>query len=211
MAHDVPNLGVIDGSTFVTSGGVNPTSSICALALRAVDHLLAHRADVPSPDHRHSVHFAAPAARSGQPVTVGHPSKSRAAVDDAVRSRLARVAHVLIPAADAMPSANEVGVTQALLDRVLAAVPSLAGSLTAALDSDLAEEDVGPWLDGLAAHDRATFGSLALAVAGAYYLDPGVRLRLGYEGQVPQPVRAAAFPEYVDEGLLDPVLANWAR
>ncbi len=33
-AHDVPNLYVADGSLFVTSGAVNPTSTITALALR---------------------------------------------------------------------------------------------------------------------------------------------------------------------------------
>ncbi len=41
--HDVPNLYIADGSTFVTSGGVNPTSTICALALRAADHMVATR------------------------------------------------------------------------------------------------------------------------------------------------------------------------
>ena len=39
-SHDVANLYVVDGSCFVTSGGVNPTSTICALALRAADHLV---------------------------------------------------------------------------------------------------------------------------------------------------------------------------
>ncbi len=42
-SHDVPNLYVVDGSCFVTSGGVNPTSTICALALRAADHLVQTR------------------------------------------------------------------------------------------------------------------------------------------------------------------------
>ena len=42
-AHDVPNLYVVDGSCFVTSSGVNPTSSICALALRAADHMVETR------------------------------------------------------------------------------------------------------------------------------------------------------------------------
>ena len=41
--HDVPNLYVVDGSSFVTSAGVNPTSSICALALRAADHMVETR------------------------------------------------------------------------------------------------------------------------------------------------------------------------
>ena len=42
-AHDVPNLYVVDGSCFVTSGGVNPTSTISALALRAADHIVETR------------------------------------------------------------------------------------------------------------------------------------------------------------------------
>jgi len=41
--HDVPNLYVVDGSCFVTSAGVNPTSSISALALRAADHMVETR------------------------------------------------------------------------------------------------------------------------------------------------------------------------
>jgi hypothetical protein len=206
-------LGIIDGSTFVTSGGVNPTSTIAALALRAVDHLLAHRGDVPTPAHRRAVGFAAPSvptAPNGRPVTLGRPLVDAATVDDAVRSRLTRIAPVLIPAGDAMPSAGEVAVSDALLDRVLAAVPSLAGALTAALDADIAEEGVGSWLEGLSGRDPAAYRSLVLAVAGAYYLDPGVRRKLGYEGQVPRAVRPAAFPEYVDEGLLDAVISNWS-
>lgn len=43
FCHDVPNLGVVDGSLFVTSAGVNPTPTITALALRSADHLLRHR------------------------------------------------------------------------------------------------------------------------------------------------------------------------
>ena len=38
-SHDVKNLFVIDGSLFVTSGAVNPTSTIQALALWVADHI----------------------------------------------------------------------------------------------------------------------------------------------------------------------------
>jgi choline dehydrogenase-like flavoprotein len=38
--HDVPNLFIVDGSIFVTSGGVNPTNTICALALRCATHIV---------------------------------------------------------------------------------------------------------------------------------------------------------------------------
>ncbi|HEX2090018.1 MAG TPA: GMC family oxidoreductase [Actinomycetota bacterium] len=44
-SHDVPNLFIVDGSVFVTSGGVNPTSTITALALRAAEHMVMSRAD----------------------------------------------------------------------------------------------------------------------------------------------------------------------
>jgi choline dehydrogenase-like flavoprotein len=38
---DVPNLYICDGSSFVTGGSVNPTSTIGALALRCADRILA--------------------------------------------------------------------------------------------------------------------------------------------------------------------------
>lgn len=43
--HGVPNLYVIDGSSFTTGAGVNPTSTIMALALRAADKIWDKRND----------------------------------------------------------------------------------------------------------------------------------------------------------------------
>lgn len=42
-SHDVPNLFVFDGSVFPTAGAVNPTGTICALALRGASHIVANR------------------------------------------------------------------------------------------------------------------------------------------------------------------------
>jgi choline dehydrogenase-like flavoprotein len=39
QAHDVKNLFIVDGSIFVTAGGVNPTSTIQALALYVADSI----------------------------------------------------------------------------------------------------------------------------------------------------------------------------
>lgn len=39
-SHDVPNLYIFDGSTFVTSSAVNPTATITAFALRATENLM---------------------------------------------------------------------------------------------------------------------------------------------------------------------------
>jgi choline dehydrogenase-like flavoprotein len=38
-SHDVKNLFIVDGSIFVTSGGVNPTRTIQALALYIADSI----------------------------------------------------------------------------------------------------------------------------------------------------------------------------
>ena len=38
-SHDVRNLFIVDGSIFVTSGGVNPTTTIQALALYIADSM----------------------------------------------------------------------------------------------------------------------------------------------------------------------------
>jgi choline dehydrogenase-like flavoprotein len=41
-AHDVSNLYIVDGSIFVTSGAVNPTATICALAKRCATYVVKH-------------------------------------------------------------------------------------------------------------------------------------------------------------------------
>ena len=38
-SHDVKNLFIIDGSIWVTAGGLNPTPTIQSLALRTADYL----------------------------------------------------------------------------------------------------------------------------------------------------------------------------
>ena len=43
--HNVPNLYVVDGSSFTTGAGVNPTSTIMALALRTADKIWERRLD----------------------------------------------------------------------------------------------------------------------------------------------------------------------
>ncbi|MCY1459771.1 6'''-hydroxyparomomycin C oxidase [compost metagenome] len=42
-SHDVPNLIIVDGSTWPTSSGMNPTPTIAAFALRATEHAIASR------------------------------------------------------------------------------------------------------------------------------------------------------------------------
>lgn len=46
QAHDTDNLFIVDGSLFVTAGGVNPTPTIQALALRVADYIAHERGDL---------------------------------------------------------------------------------------------------------------------------------------------------------------------
>lgn len=41
FCHEVPNLGLLGASTFPTAGGVNPTLTVQAVALRTAAHLAA--------------------------------------------------------------------------------------------------------------------------------------------------------------------------
>jgi hypothetical protein len=127
------------------------------------------------------------------------------AVDQPARDRLRRFADALIPAVDGMPAAGEVGVADRQLDRVLAARPDLAEPLTRAL----AEVDAGDWagsLERLRTSDGAAHDALLLVVAGGYYTDAGVRKLIGYDGQRPVEVRPEIIPNYVEEGLIEPLL-----
>jgi choline dehydrogenase-like flavoprotein len=45
-SHDVPNLYVLDGSTFVTSSSVNPTPTVVAFAARAAVHMVENAHDI---------------------------------------------------------------------------------------------------------------------------------------------------------------------
>jgi choline dehydrogenase-like flavoprotein len=197
IAHDVPNLGVVDGSVFVTAGAVNPTSTICALALRATDHLLEHRGDVPVP--RRARVFPAP--------SVGR-TRLRSANDSTVepltpaeRRRLRALADALLPGDELMPSASEAGVGDDLVDWVLAVRPDLAELVARGVAADT--ENASARVDELRHLDREAYHGLVLAVVAAYYHSPDVRRRIGYPGQVALPVHSHGYPEYVTEGLLE--------
>ena len=204
MAHDVPNLGIIDGSAFVTAGSANPTSTIAALALRAAEHLIEHRADVPTPDRAFTVGGFGPAPPAPRGHSDGSGVTFRPAspgVGAAHRRRLEVLADALIPAGDGMPAASEAGVAGEGLDRVLIARPDLTDALVAALD------EAAGGVDTVEELSPPSLRTLRYVVAAAYYLDGDVRRRLGYPGTVARPVRADAFPEYIAEGLLDHMLA----
>ena len=124
--HEVDNLYVVDGSVFVTSGGVNPTNTISSLALRFADGLVERRS-----------------AAAG----------ARVSLDDVLRERLARLADGLIPGVDGMPAPSSLDIGGRQLDVVLTSRPDLAGDLGRALAAAAAVDDAIAWVETVRAED----------------------------------------------------------
>ena len=147
----------------------------------------------------------------GMPLTEG-PAVDVAAEDplailDAdARARFAAIADRLIPAAHDMPSAAEV-VDDDRLRFVLRARPDLAEPFAAALRVELGD-DVESRLAGLERDEPANLAALQLVLVGGYYTDRRVREGIGYPGQLAIEVRSWEIPPYLEEGLIDAVLAR---
>ena len=129
-------------------------------------------------------------------------------LDRDARQRFAVIAGPLIPAAHGMPSAAEV-VDDRRLAFVLGARPDLVDPLQAALRADLGD-DVATRLAALAEYEPATLHALQLVIVGGYYTDMRVRDLIGYHGQEAIEVKSWRVPEYLEEGLIDAMLARGA-
>jgi len=121
---------------------------------------------------------------------------------------LRAVADRLIPAAGEMPSAAGV-LSDARLRFVLNARPDLLGPLHRSLRQELGD-DVGARLDALGRDEPSTLGALQLVIVAGYYTDAQVRDLIGYPGQMALDLRTFGYPAYLEEGLIDAVLARGA-
>jgi hypothetical protein len=129
-----------------------------------------------------------------------------AVLDGDARAVFAAVADHLIPAAHGMPSAAAV-VTDERLRFVLTSRSDLADPLRAALRPELGG-DMHARLDALGRDEPASLAALHLAIVAGYYTDRRVRELIGYAGQEAIAVKAWIYPPYLDEGLIDAVVAR---
>lgn len=116
------------------------------------------------------------------------------------------VADHLIPAAHGMPSAGDV-VTDDRIAFVLGARPDLAEPFADALRPDLGDDPTAR----LATLDRDAVGArdaLVQVIVFGYYTDADVRARLGYPGQEAKQLYSWKVPDYVEEGLIEKVVAR---
>jgi hypothetical protein len=128
-----------------------------------------------------------------------------AALDAGTRETFARIADHLIPAAHGMPSAGEV-LTEDRLRFVLSSRSDLLEPLRSALRPELGS-DVQARLDALAA-EPSNLAALQLVIVAGYYTDKRVRELIGYPGQMAIDVKSWLVPSYIEEGLIDAVLAR---
>jgi hypothetical protein len=92
---------------------------------------------------------------------------------------------------------------------VLTARPDLLEPLRAALRPGLGD-DPATRLETLGRDEPATLAALQLVIVAGYYTDRRVRELIGYPGQEAIELRSWEVPVYLDEGLIDAVLARGA-
>jgi hypothetical protein len=129
-----------------------------------------------------------------------------AQLDAGRMATFAAIADHLIPAAHGMPGAAQV-VGDDRLRFVLTARPDLGEPLAAALRPELGD-DVATRLAALERDEPGNLAALQLVIVAGYYTDKRVRELIGYPGQEAIEVKSWLVPEYIDEGLIDAVIAR---
>jgi hypothetical protein len=122
-----------------------------------------------------------------------------------LRARFALLADGLIPGADGMPAPSSLDIAGRQLDAVLASRPDLEEPIRHALEAAAEPADPIAWVEALRAREPESHDALVTAVVAGYYMHPEVQRLLGYPGQEPQEVAVDAYPDYVEEGLLERV------
>ncbi|MGC4025203.1 MAG: hypothetical protein QM744_08660 [Mesorhizobium sp.] len=124
---------------------------------------------------------------------------------DAERKTFAAIADYLIPEGEGMPSASQVGVPNEMLDKVVSVRSDLVEPLRRGLAA-VADLDGHAGANKLNEEDGAAFHAISLAASGGYYMSPTVRQLIGYPGQESRPFDPDKTTEYLDDGLLQPVI-----
>ncbi len=126
-------------------------------------------------------------------------------LDDALRRTFLALADALIPEAEGMPAASQVGVGGDILDRILALRPDLREAFVRGLRA-AAGKPAAEAAEALNRDDPAALGAVGLVASAGYYMSPQVRALIGYPGQESRPADPDSPPEYVTNGMLQQVI-----
>ena len=127
-------------------------------------------------------------------------------LDPARLTTFKAIADQLIPEAHGMPSAGTV-VDETRLRFVLTARADLVEPLVAALGADLGADPVER-LASLERDEPEQHAALQFVIVAGYYTDTDVRQRIGYNAQEAIELKSWKYPEYLEEGLTDQVVAR---
>jgi hypothetical protein len=105
---------------------------------------------------------------------------------DDQRDIYARMADILIPSAEGMPSATEAEIPSKWIDDALRYRPDLEQSFIRAISYG-AKYEAKQAVEVLNKEDVEAFDTLGVLTSGAYFLNPIVKKLIGYPGQVPSP------------------------
>lgn len=105
-------------------------------------------------------------------------------------------ADVLIPDSEGMPSATQADVHTVWIDTALAARPDLVNDFRASLALG-DEDDPEAAIEALHA-EGSLFDAFSVLTAGAYFMNPQIKRRIGYPGQEARPVTGDDVPTYID-------------
>ncbi|VDC22691.1 hypothetical protein [Pseudogemmobacter humi] len=121
------------------------------------------------------------------------------------RDILAGIADYLIPEAEGMPSASQVNLASELADRVFAVRHDLVGPVRGALGKvpGLAGEVAAKKLADI---DPEGFHAITTVASAGYFMSPKTREALGYPGQESRPFDPDKTTDYLEDGLLQPVI-----
>jgi len=125
-------------------------------------------------------------------------------LDDKERVVFCAIADYLIPAFDGMPAFSQADAQGIHTSRVLELRPELLESLTTALAQVPPIDAVSEVAEQLNREQPEVIGLIGLVASSAYYLNPDVRRRLGYPGQLQRPPGDDEAYDYED--LLQPVI-----
>lgn len=120
------------------------------------------------------------------------------------------MADAILPPTSTLPAPSAVGIATTQLDRLLRAVPELAGPLFEALDR-LGDGAPEPALRALRESAPGAFATIMLVVTSGYYMAPEVCGKIGYGGQAAFPLDVHELPAYFEDGSLERVIARGPR
>jgi len=130
-------------------------------------------------------------------------SENATVLTEAERALYGTRADVLIPGAEGMPSATQIGTHTYWIDLALAARPDLLADFKASLALGSADDPAAA-INEIHSTQPAVFDAFSVLTSGAYLMCPEVKALIGYPGQEPRPVIGDDVPEYF--GMLERVV-----